>query len=117
MAFPSEHIEQVQTVSWFRKTYENVKIFAIPNGGHRNKITAAKLKAEGVTPGIPDLFVPEFNLWIEMKRQKGGRLSDNQKAMRTYLMSCGHDFLMCQGFEDAKRQIIDFFQKVDKNTN
>lgn len=117
MAYPSEHIEQVQTVAWFRKTYENVKIFAIPNGGHRNKITAAKLKAEGVLPGVPDLFVPEFNLWIEMKRQKGGKLSDSQKAMRTYLMSCGHDFLMCQGFEDAKQQISDFFQKVNKNTN
>jgi hypothetical protein len=114
MAYPSEHIEQVQTVAWLRKNYPNYWIFAIPNGGHRNKIAAAKLKAEGVLPGVPDLFVPDLNLWIEMKRQKGGRLSDDQKSMRTYLMSCGHDFIVCHGFEDAKRQISDFLQKVDK---
>lgn len=114
MAYPSEHLEQVKTVAWFRKTYKNVKIFAIPNGGHRNKATAAKLKAEGVLSGVPDLFIPEFNLWVEMKRQKGGRLSDSQKEMRTYLMSCGHDFMMCQGFEDAKAQISEFVENLIK---
>lgn len=33
-------------------------VFAIPNGGHRHKATAGKLKAEGVKAGIPDLFLP-----------------------------------------------------------
>jgi hypothetical protein len=116
MAFPSEHIEQVQTVSWFRKTYPGVKIFAIPNGGHRNKITAAKLKAEGVLPGVPDLFVPHFNLWIEMKMQKGGRLSESQKEMRDYLLDqCSHNYLMCEGFDDARLKITNFFNCLDNS--
>lgn len=33
-------------------------LFAIPNGGLRTKATGAKLKAEGVKAGIPDLFLP-----------------------------------------------------------
>jgi hypothetical protein len=33
-------------------------IFAIPNGGHRHPAVAAKLKAEGVRPGVLDLFLP-----------------------------------------------------------
>ena len=33
-------------------------IFAIPNGGHRHPAVAAKLKAEGVRAGVPDLMLP-----------------------------------------------------------
>lgn len=33
------------------------RIFAVPNGGHRNKATAGKLKAEGVRAGVPDLLL------------------------------------------------------------
>lgn len=34
-----------------------LRVFAVPNGGHRNKATAGKLKAEGVRPGVPDLLL------------------------------------------------------------
>ena len=33
-------------------------LYAIPNGGARNAITGALLKAEGVKPGVPDLCLP-----------------------------------------------------------
>jgi hypothetical protein len=33
-------------------------MFAIPNGGQRNKATAANLVAEGVKNGVPDIFLP-----------------------------------------------------------
>jgi hypothetical protein len=42
---------------------------------------AKRLKAEGVVRGIPDLFIPQWNLWVEMKRKTGGRLSPEQKSM------------------------------------
>ena len=29
-------------------------LFAIPNGGKRDKVTAIQLQAEGVRPGVPD---------------------------------------------------------------
>jgi hypothetical protein len=33
-------------------------LFAVPNGGHRDIRTAARLKDEGVRPGVPDLLWP-----------------------------------------------------------
>lgn len=104
--YPSEHLEQVRFVAWFRKNYPQHWIFAIPNGGDRNKITAVKLKAEGVSSGVPDLFIPSMLLWVEMKRQKGGALSKEQKEWRDYLLSIGHKWIVAKGFEDAKAQTI-----------
>lgn len=105
---PSEHWEQSQVVSWFRRKYGPMRIFAIPNGGWRTKATAMKLKVEGVVRGVPDLYVPEVNLWIEMKRAKGGRLSPDQRDWGRYLNSIGHTFLECHGHEHAIEQIDAF---------
>ena len=103
-ACPSEHLEQREFVSWFRKTYPDVLIFAIPNGGKRNAVTAQKLKLEGVVPGVHDLFVPEWRLWIEMKRQKNGSLSQAQKDFGEEMDRVGYDWIVCKGCEDAKAQ-------------
>ena len=104
---PSEHVEQREFVSWFRKRYRPMRIFAIPNGGKRGKREAYKLVVEGVSSGVPDLFVPEAMLWIEMKRQKDGSLSAEQKDWRNYLLGIGHKWIVAKGFEDAKRQVIE----------
>jgi hypothetical protein len=102
---PSEHLEQVRLVSWFRKTYPDVRIFAIPNGGGRSMSQGAALKAEGVQAGVPDLFVPAWFLWVEMKKESGGTVSPVQKDWIKYLESIGHQVIIGRGFEDAKRQI------------
>ena len=104
---PSEHLEQVRLVSWFRRQYPSVRIFAVPNGGARSGLQGAKLKAEGVSPGVPDLFVPAWNLWIELKREAGGTVSPVQKDWIAYLEAIGHKVIIGRGFEDAKRQIED----------
>ena len=103
----SEHIEQVRLVSWFRRQWPGVRIFAIPNGGGRSMAQGASLKAEGVQAGIPDLFVPEWSLWVEMKRQAGGVVSPIQRDWIEYLEGIGHRVIVGRGFEDAKRQILD----------
>ena len=103
----SEHLEQVRLVSWFRKTYPGVRVFAIPNGGGRSASQGAALKAEGVQAGVPDLFVPEWLLWVEMKREAGGVVSPVQKDWISYLEGIGHRVIVGKGFEDAKRQILD----------
>ena len=87
---PTEHEEQREFVCWFRRTYPEIRIFAIPNGGFRGKSQAGRLKAEGVSAGVPDLYIPEWALWIEMKRQKGGSVSLEQKDWHEYLISIGH---------------------------
>jgi hypothetical protein len=102
----AEHYEQVQFVSWFRQTF-NDEIIAIPNGGARSRSEGARLKAEGVRPGVSDLFVPAWFLWIEMKRADGGSgLSDKQKEWAEYVTSLGYDFMVCNGFDHAKACIL-----------
>jgi hypothetical protein len=105
IAPPSEHLEQVRFVSWFRKTWPNVLIFAIPNGGGRSMAQGASLKAEGVVAGIPDLFIPAWLTWVEMKKVFGGIVSPAQKGMIHYLQSLGHHVIIGHGFENAKAQI------------
>jgi hypothetical protein len=102
----SEHLEQVRLVSWFRKTYPNTRILAIPNGGIRSASAGANLKAEGVSAGVPDLVVPAWLLWVEMKREAGGTVSPAQRDWISYLESIGHQVIIGRGFEDAKQQVI-----------
>ena len=105
MSVPSEHVEQREVVKWFRQTWPGVVIFAIPNGGLRNPAAALRLKVEGVLPGVPDLFVPEWRLWIEMKKAKGGITSKEQREMLLYLRRVGYDAIVCAGADEAKRYI------------
>jgi hypothetical protein len=114
---PTEHAEQVTFVAEFERTYPDVVIFAIPNGGLRNPVVAQKLKREGVKKGVPDLFIPPWRTWVEMKRIKGGRLSAEQKDWRDYLESCGYTVLVCNGWQDAMQQckaVFDQLQTVTK---
>lgn len=113
---PLEHEEQREVVRWFRQTWPGVRIHAIPNGGARSKATASRLKAEGVASGVPDLFVPAWRLWIEMKRTKGGGLSPEQKDWNQYLQSVGHWVIVGKGADDAKRQISAFFDQLKDAT-
>ena len=63
--------------------YPQLKLaFAIPNGGLRNKVTAGKLKAQGVKAGVFDIFLPVarggyHGCWLEMK-VGNNTLSQNQ---------------------------------------
>jgi hypothetical protein len=102
---PTEHFEQRELVKWFRQSFDGVRIFAIPNGGARTITTAAKLKVEGVSAGVPDLYVPEWKLWIEMKRTKGGVVDKAQKDWHDYLTAIGDVVIVCRGADEAKRMI------------
>ncbi len=59
---PTEHVEQVSLMRWAaltkRRRPELALLYAIPNGGDRHKAVAAKLSAEGVKSGVPDLCLP-----------------------------------------------------------
>ena len=103
----SEHAEQAGFVTWFRNKYPGTLILAIPNGGKRDIVTAKKLQMEGVTPGVPDLFIPAWSLWIEMKKP-GGRLSEAQKDMIEYLTRIGHTVIVAYGARDASEKVLEF---------
>ena len=107
---PTEHAEQVALIQWW-ELKKLPPIFAIPNGGHRHKATAIKLKLEGVRPGVPDLYCPELKLWIEMKRSKGGRLSEDQIDWRDHLLSIGDRWIVVKGAVDAVDQVKKILKK------
>ena len=106
--YPSEHDEQVGFVNWFRTRFPKVLIFAIPNGGKRSIGAGKKFKAEGVVAGVPDLFIPAWDVWVEMKRKTGGRLSPEQKGMIRYLEGIGQKVIVGKGAADASKQILEF---------
>lgn len=62
-------------------------------------------------PGVPDLFVPAWSLWIEMKRQQGGALSAHQKDWIEYLQGIGHTVLVCKGCQNGIEQINNYTGK------
>lgn len=69
-------------------------IHAIPNGGWRGAKTGASLKAEGVIPGIPDLFLPVarcgfHGLYLELKK-RGGKVKDDQWEVMEALHAEGY---------------------------
>ena len=110
-----EHSEQVSLMQWWALQCRRFEVpeqllFAIPNGGQRNIITAKRMKDEGVRSGIPDLFlaVPRGNfhgLFIEMKKLRGGVVSENQKACMEMLSNNNYCVAVCHGFIDAKTAI------------
>ena len=104
-AAASEHDLQVQCLRWLHIAHPDVLCYAIPNGGQRNTIVAARLKAEGATAGVPDLHIPiprgEYaSLYIEMKNGKAGVVSEKQKEMITRLREYGNKVVVCRNFEE-----------------
>lgn len=76
----TEHEEQKALIEWSawmsNARPELSLMFAVPNGGDRHPAVAAKLKAEGVKAGVPDIFLPVprngyHGLFIELKELKG----------------------------------------------
>lgn len=59
-------------------------------------------------PGVPDLCIPEWRCWVELKRKVGGKLSDEQKRVIAYLEGIGDTVIVGYGAEDASRKIMDF---------
>jgi hypothetical protein len=112
---PLEEEEQGIFIKWFRLAHPSILIFAIPNGGYRHKLTAIKLKKSGVVPGVPDIFIPKWKLWVEMKRIKHGSLTANQREIIEYLQTCGYKVIVARGFDDAKAKVEQFVANFAQN--
>jgi hypothetical protein len=103
---PSEHDEQVALFQWAElmkhQLPELEMMYAIPNGGMRNKVVAGKLKAEGVKAGVLDIFLPvargEYHgLYIEMKKAIGGVVSAEQQWWINMLRAQNYCVVVCHG--------------------
>lgn len=113
----TEHQEQVALFEWAawmaRRHPDLLLMHAIPNGGKRDIRTAARLKAEGVKPGVPDIFLPvpkngKHGLYIELKRSRGGMVSKEQEAWIRALSAQEYVCAVCHGHREAIRVITDY---------
>lgn len=86
-------------------------IYHVPNGGHRVKAVAAKLKAQGVKAGIPDLVLPMarggyFGLYIEFKATvEPAPVSASRRDCLRRLSEQGYLAIVCRGHFDAMEQL------------
>lgn len=113
----SEDGEQLALLCWCAlnsATYPDLKwLFHIPNGGSRDKREAAKLKGMGVKPGVLDLCLPVkrggySGLYIELKKLKGGKVSQEQREWIDHLRSQGFGAIVCHGWIEARKVLIDY---------
>lgn len=85
-------------------------LHAIPNGGKRDKITAAKMMQEGQLSGIPDLSLPVacrgyHGMYLEMKAGKN-TTSQNQKTKLAQLAEGGYYTVICYSPTAALHHIV-----------
>ncbi len=112
----AEHHEQKALIRWADLQGAPInKIYAIPNGGHRHKAVAAKLKAEGVRAGIPDLCLPVARhgyhaLYIEMKAAKGTPTKSQLEKIEM-LREEGNLCVICWGWNAARETIESYMNQ------
>jgi len=109
----TEATEQIAVIQYC--DYNNIKIFAIANGGSRHILEAVNLKKQGVKAGVPDLFIPipnnEFHgLFIEMKYGKN-KPTEAQKEWLAYLNSVKYKSIVCYSTNEAINTINDYLKR------
>ncbi len=114
-----EHRIQCACVRWFSLQYPRLhgRLFAVPNGGRRDAVTAAKLKAEGVIPGVADLILLKSNrcygaLLIEMKTLKGRQRDSQKKWQKIVCADNEYKYVVCRSFDDFRNIINNYLSLI-----
>lgn len=119
----SEHTEQAALFEW--AAWNQAKdaalnmLYAVPNGGKRDKATAARLKAEGVKAGIPDVFLPcarmgYHGFYIELKVGTN-KTSAEQNAWLTALKAEGYAVDVSYGWQEAAHKIVRYLGREPRD--
>lgn len=112
--YPSEYHECVTLTQYLDLLLAQKKIVCFSHIDQakliKNFATQMRRKQEGVRPGVPDYIVvtPLEVFFLEMKRVKGGVVSEYQKHWIDSLNKAGTPAFICKGFDEAKK-VIDTF--------
>lgn len=107
---PLESNEQQTLVEWARcmegRWPELRMLYHIPNEGKRSRKTGARLKAEGLKSGVPDICLPvarggHHGLYIELKRRKDSKVTKEQLEWIADLVAQGYVAAVCRGCDEA----------------
>ena len=109
-----EHRIQCACVNWFRLQYPDhaSALFAVPNGGRRDRVSGAKLKAEGVLPGVSDLILllprgRHHGLLIEMKTERG-KQSQAQRDWQRDMVHRGYKYMVIRSIDEFIDKVTDY---------
>lgn len=116
---PTEAQEQRALFRW--AAYETGRypelalLYHIPNEGKRSAVTGARMREEGLRKGVPDICLPVARgpyhaLYIEMKRTRGSRVSDEQRGWLNGLTRAGNRAVICKGWEAAKDELLNYLR-------
>ena len=100
---PSELAEQQALRKRLYYSAPSVMVVAVPNAARRTVWEARRAKQEGLAAGFPDLMAiwPGGIAFVEMKRVKGGTVSDNQAEWIERLQGFGFPAAVCRGADAA----------------
>ena len=103
---PHESWEQQSLVAELERLEPGILMEINPAAGMKlDKRMAATVKTLGYQAGTLDIFLPEYHIYIELKRQKGGSLSPEQKARIPRLEAAGYRVIVAKGAVDAINQL------------
>jgi hypothetical protein len=103
---PHESWEQMSLINELLRRCPDVLIETNPMAGRKlSKQEAVKVKQLGYQAGTLDIFLPEHRVYVELKRQKGGKLSDEQKRRIPILVDAGYTVIVAKGAVDALDQL------------
>lgn len=117
---PTESVEQQNLFGWARLMTgaypELALLYHIPNEGKRSVRTGRRMRAEGLKRGVPDICLPvprngKHGLYIELKRLRGSKTSDEQREWLAALEAQGYAVALCKGCEAAAKVIMDYIKQ------
>ncbi len=102
----SEAYQQQLVIQFIRANYPGALYCASAGGMRTSYLQAVKMKRTGYVKGFPDLFIYEprgefYGLAIEMKKEKGGTASPEQKWWRDELRIRKYESYICKGSDEA----------------
>ncbi len=110
----SESNQQEIVIKYLKLAYPDALYCASAGGMRTSYLQAIKMKRTGYVKGFPDLFIYEprgefHGLAIEMKKEKGGTASPEQKEWQEQLRNRGYCSYICKGNEEAIKVIDEYF--------
>ena len=92
-------------LEWCALVAPELIIYHTPNGGLRSKVEAARLRWQGVLPGVPDLTLVGQDGQLRYIEVKGpsGALSPEQRAFQNRCVAMRIPFAVARSVDDVRR--------------